>query len=451
MNKDKQRLINLSHWIIQAKYAYYVAPEGVRIPSDSLYDHVEGEYRSLCEKLSIEPTAGDMVGFDDDRLSCRLAKDVVDRDKKPDNKLLEEIKEKPVKKNKNRKHIYSYTKLNMFSSCPRKYDLHYNKYLRPTTIDSPLFFGNALDEALNVLLLRKKTNLTKEEKLEVKKDPYDVFDTTFENVKINYKDVEDFPTSPLANYSGSDVNFDLLNEEDFNEIYDFAKELEFDIDSEEKLYEFYEEVRPKKDDRRKLEEDCKMLFNLLAWLSLRGKGHLMIEAFERDIYSEIEEVFEVQPEINIPELDEEGNETGKILTGKIDYIAKFKNDDVEKRIMDNKTSSKRYKDDSVVTSEQLAMYCEGTLIDYAGYSVILKKPYKKDPIIRTQLILDKMPDEKIENTFDIISQILYDIDKGEFPENRDSCFEYGRPCPYYNYCRDNIETGLIWLYGKKEK
>ena len=69
----------------------------------------------------------------------------------------------------------------------------------------------------------------------------------------------------------------------------------------------------------------------------------------------------------------------------------------------------------------------------------------------TQIILDEMPEEMLETAFDTASEVLEKIEKKEFEENRDSCYSYGKSCPYYRYCRTEGHdiSGLVCMRNKK--
>lgn len=67
------RLCYLSAKIIQAKYEYYNGLKSPNSLSDLEYDKLEEEYKKLCTGFKVEPTATNMVGFNPDSLSGRLA------------------------------------------------------------------------------------------------------------------------------------------------------------------------------------------------------------------------------------------------------------------------------------------------------------------------------------------------------------------------------------------
>lgn len=66
---DKKRFAKLSWTILEHKYRYYILDSP--IIEDFEYDLLEREYESLAKKLSLDPTATNMVGFDLSRPSCK--------------------------------------------------------------------------------------------------------------------------------------------------------------------------------------------------------------------------------------------------------------------------------------------------------------------------------------------------------------------------------------------
>lgn len=80
--RKRKRFIGLAWWLLEAKYIYYCTPKGVKCPSDGEYDKYEAEYKELAKTLNLEPTASDMVGFDESKPSCRLVKEYIDSNKK---------------------------------------------------------------------------------------------------------------------------------------------------------------------------------------------------------------------------------------------------------------------------------------------------------------------------------------------------------------------------------
>jgi len=76
--KKKLKCARLAWQILGHKFLYYCGAEynlSNKIIPDEEYDAIENEYKELCEELGIEPSASDMVEFDDSRGSCRMVKE----------------------------------------------------------------------------------------------------------------------------------------------------------------------------------------------------------------------------------------------------------------------------------------------------------------------------------------------------------------------------------------
>ena len=361
----------------------------------------------------------------------------------------------------------SHSAKDKFLECPRKYELHYIEKIRPVYEGSPLFFGNALDEALNVLLLKKKKELTDEEKELVSQDIFSVFDEYFTRKKVA-GEVIDLRTDIRANYYKSDFHEGFLTEEDYIELRAYMDKVG------------YEEKCPKtlrktllnaiqENGYTDLDMEDKSFLNYNTWLSMRRKGHEMIKVYEQELYPKIQEVISIQRRVEI------GGDGAKI-TGLVDFEAIL--DDGKAYTVDNKTSSRKYKADSVETSPQLATYNYVTQHENAAYFVLLKKPKEikvkecqkcgtitegrektckeggKDRCngefnetirleMKTQEVRGVINAELEDSTLQDYETVIESIETGDFPENRSGdCFSFGQKCQYYNYCREGKMDGL---------
>ena len=70
-----------------------------------------------------------------------------------------------------------------------------------------------------------------------------------------------------------------------------------------------------------------------------------------------------------------------------------------------------------------------------GSLVITREPY-----IQSQIMVDKIDEEKKDLHFDVACDILDKIQNEKFDQDREACFQWGRKCPYYNYCRSTPEN-----------
>lgn len=321
----------------------------------------------------------------------------------------------------------SFSALECFEQCSEKYRLRYKERLSSEKISSPLFFGTAIDAAVELLLLKKKVCLTEKElDLLMAEDAYSIFDKTMR--EQNGKLLE---RNPLCEYFYSDFDANILTEQD----YKYLSKAYPSITDWEEFFVYCKKYIKANGD---LKPGSRIAFNNLCWLSLYRKGEMMLEAYERDILPEINEVFDIQKEVALI------NESGDKLRGKIDYIASFKDDPSVRYICDNKTSSEPYKEDSVANSIQLAIYCEAEACDRAAYTVMEKKMRLRDPKARTQIIKDAISEEHKQKTFDIVEQKLNNIACEEFSK-KDSpkeCHFFGKPCEFFNLCWHGRMDGL---------
>lgn len=181
----------------------------------------------------------------------------------------------------------------------------------------------------------------------------------------------------------------------------------------------------------------------LGWMSLHNKGKLMVETFLADILPLIKGVVSVQ---NREDID---NGEGDTLTIIADFICTLdgnlvNNSDLihcptilEDRdyvvLVDNKTTSMKYKDDSVCTSAQLATYDEFFDNELCAY-IALEKEIRKDKKIRWQFVVDRIPTKFQEEIFDNFQEGLYNMKQEVYEKNTESCYSYGRRCDYYSLC-----------------
>ncbi len=322
----------------------------------------------------------------------------------------------------------SYSALECYQECSEKYRLRYREGLASNKIPSPLFFGTAIDASIELLLLTKKVVLSDSElDLLLNENALSVFDKTMreQNGQLLEK-------NPLCEYFYSDFDINVLKDEDI-------KYFKKSYPSIEDIEEFFSYCKRKIKIDGELTNGTKIAFNNLCWLSLYRKGEMMISAYERDILPEIKEVFDIQKAVDLI------NESGDKLRGKIDFIASFNEEPTTKVVVDNKTSSESYKQDSVSNSTQLAIYCESEGIEKAAYAVMEKKMRLKEPKARTQLIKDIISEEQKQKVFDKVEFQLNNISQGLFfkKDSPKDCVFYGKRCEFFDLCWSGNKNGLV--------
>ena len=330
--------------------------------------------------------------------------------------------------------------------CPRSYKYHYMDKLRPNSTTGALLFGSALDNALNQLLKPEK-NIT----------PEDIFTECFTNAEINGKSTY-IPTAQNVMYSSYDMDTDLLQEKDYIFLRTDASTL-----------------KSIKANKYKATKEEKSLLNHATWLCLLNKGLLMLKVYRKKVTHKFNKVLEVQKNI---ELD---NGSGDRVTGIIDVIADVKGHGIV--ILDNKTSSMAYSEDSVLTSAQLSTYVAAMQNEYptykAGYIVMKKQVIKNKTKVCTscgneeesraktcdayvdklrcgspwkesltldidiQILIDIIPERTVNMILENITEVNHAISAGGFVMNLQSCSNwYGGKCAYYNKCYNGDSAGL---------
>lgn len=321
----------------------------------------------------------------------------------------------------------SFSALETYEQCSEKYRLRYEERIVSEKIPSPLFFGSAIDSAVELFLLQKKKILSdKELDLLLNENAYSMFDKCMseQNGILLEK-------NPDCEYFYSDFEPSILKAEDLTKLSKLYPSIQ-------DFFEFFNKCKIKLKEKEDLSKNSKILFNHLCWMSLYRKGELLLKAYEESILPEIEEVFDIQKEIELL------NESGDRLRGKIDFIASFKDRPDIIYICDNKTSSEAYRDDSVSNSTQLSIYSEAENSSNACYVVLQKKIRIKEPRVRTQIIKDTISEEQKQKTFDFVENKLNNIankvfHKKDFPKE---CAFFGKTCEYFSLCWHGSMNGL---------
>lgn len=354
----------------------------------------------------------------------------------------------------------SHSAVRLYSQCGKRYDLHYNKKLRPNVISGALLFGSAIDAALNDLLINKDIEKAKT-----------VFLKAFEWQTINGVQTN-LPKATNIVYAKTDYDSDLVG--DINSIYEplSKKKQESGFDS--------------------LTQEEKTLYSNANWNSMCEKGLIMIDTYAREILPQINKVLAVQKNIALK------NDAGDEIIAYVDLIVEWK--DGKRYILDNKTSTRDYDPDSASKSQQLLLYHHICKDEYKidggiGFIVLYKQiqknrkkicsvcefdgsgarhktcnnevssdPYKEpsleswptkrcngewkqtiDPKARIEVILNQ-PKDVMENlVLDSMDGTNEAIKAGIFTPNLQACGDFNSDyrCPYYNLCHEGKDDSLV--------
>lgn len=278
----------------------------------------------------------------------------------------------------------SFSAREKYEQCPYKYYLHYVMRYRSSLQSSALCFGNALDLALNSML-------------EGSVDYHNVFDSEWSKYLGTMNSIE---------YYKSDLDLKLLTEE-------------------EKLLPIVEQ----------------------NFISLKRKGHKLLDAYKENIMPKIHKVISIQEELHLIGQDDSGVDTEDSIYGKLDLIALIENDkgEVHRALLDNKTTSEPYAKNSVQVKDQLALYAAGfSDIEWFGYLTLNKKNFK------TQIILDRISSERKQEVLQKFVDTLDKIKNEQFDKNKKSCYAFGRRCEFYTHCHSGYFTEDIYQETKEK-
>lgn len=339
------------------------------------------------------------------------------------------------------KNKLSYSQVSKYSFCGEAWRLHYQERYRADKGFSSLLFGSAIDKAMEYILLKDKVVIPEELKgREI--NEHDIFDYHWRSAHIN-DELVSIPSYPKMQYAKSDLDLDLLTQEE--------------------------------------KEHAQGDTQLLSWYSLQHKGHLMLQAFKKDVLPKIKKVYSVQEEVNL-----ESSDSDDSVIGFCDAVLELEGYD-KPIVMDFKTSAKPYDESSCVQeSAQLAQYLytlgDKYNTDLAGYIVFNKsidKNKKKvcskcgydgtgarhqkcsneidgkrcngewtetlSPSASIQIIVGTISETFTHIVIDNISAVNTAIKSGIFTKNIKGCFNNGwnRKCEYFNICHNNDSHEFI--------
>lgn len=295
----------------------------------------------------------------------------------------------------------SHTQKELFLNSPRAW---FNKYmlgLKEEVMGSPLFFGSNVEVGVEVLL--QSGTLEQAHK---------AFEKAMKRYNVNGK-WENLATSNKVRYSKADWQPHLFTE----------KELE-DMTAKTQQFKSHQ--------------------------SLIRSGKMMITEFHEKIQPYIKNVISTQEYFSIK------NDIGDEIMGYADIVCEW--EDGRILVPDLKTSGNPYKLDAIETEDkgtQTALYYEALKekypLDGTGFLVLEKKVRKREPQMRSQIILGTPSEEIINFTLDQYDQVIHDIKQGYFPCKSPECNRFGQTCCYNKFCgsEGTDMTGLVKFSRRK--
>lgn len=351
----------------------------------------------------------------------------------------------------------SHSQATKYAECAKAWEYHYVHKYRPITTSSALLFGNILDIAVGVYLKEKN-----------REDAFKFLKQSWERQEINKVEYNLYDCTKIV-YANADYDKELLQPLDKEQLSS-----EEGDDWEEKLKKVYE-VKSQIGYNFLKKED-KILLNKANWFSMLRKGEILLDKAIEIINDKVEEVLGIQVKVSL------ANDVGDEIIGYADFVVKWKGYD-KPVVLDLKTSSRAYEDDSVLTSPQLSLYVHDLQDKYdsrlAGYFV-LNKQIKKNrnkvcsvcgfdgtggrhktcsnevdgtrcngewtetisPEATYQIIINEIPERLEEVIIENMDVVNNSIKTNLYPRNFSACTKPWGKCAYYDLCFHNKKDGL---------
>lgn len=382
----------------------------------------------------------------------------------------------------------SYSQLRLYQECGRKYYYHYKQNWRSKEQKSYFIFGSAVDKALNCLLKERDVKLALQK-----------FNRCFMFYKVNNEKKYSYvPEMTNVVYAKADFDKDLLHMEDWENLEKFiCTPGKLQMDWTLHATELYDEIMNLKAEKgfNNLREDQRRFYNYMNWLSMRRKGHIMIESYYKKVIPRIKEVIKIQGHTKLE------NSEGDIVNGVLDLILKWEDDKIY--LMDNKTSARDYEDDSAARSQQLIGYYHSEKVNYGlngiGYIVMYKHILKNktkickscgkdgsgqrhktcdaeyeiknlidlnakgkisrcngewletiDPECRIEVILDEVSKTAEQLVLDAYDKSNEGIKNEQFGPNLNACGNGEYRCQFFNKCWKGSNDDLVEVKKKEE-
>ena len=369
-----------------------------------------------------------------------------------------------------KKQKLSHSSVRLYTTCARKYKLHYINRIRPRHTSGALLFGSALDKAPNHLLETRNIQET-----------YAMFDKCFKFTDIN-GEVTYIPESDKVLYAESDFDMDLITEDDIIEYETLRAKVNIGGETAMSKEMAYFQYQKATSGINSLSAAERKLYALGNWLCLRRKGHFMIRDYNSKIMPKIKKVLAVQKKVSIT------NDTGDELAGFLDLAVEWA--DGKRYVLDNKTSSRRYEADEPLRSQQLILYYhlekEELNLNGAGFIVLYKQLEKNkvkicskcqfdgsgrshktcnnevdgvrckgewkitiSPSVRMDVLLTEIPEAAENLVLETFDQANEAIKQEHFNPNLSACKQGSLVCDYFDYCWRGNKRDLVELGEKK--
>lgn len=320
----------------------------------------------------------------------------------------------------------SYSAIDTYLTCSEKYRLEKVEGFIPVDIPPPFIIGKAFDDLTGMMFESKMKDNHKELLLET---VISKLHQDFAIFKADDGEMIDVAKDYRVKFPKADVDFSLLNQEDFDIIqkcaHDNGLRLENTLEDIEALYDM---VVGSSD---AVEEGFLLTHKQIVYRTVLRKLEVMLTYVYKWIMENVQDTISTQRKLE--EYDDEGN----CYVGYIDAECILVGE-TEPRTIDVKSSrlpKKYYPDDCIESSLQLHLYSIWSY-NKVGYVVVSKDIAKKESTREKNMIrvvLGEVTEEGKEEALEIMNETIENIKNQKFEKNTNACMKYGK-CPWFHIC-----------------
>ena len=363
----------------------------------------------------------------------------------------------------------SYSQNSTYIRCPKHWWWKYVEKLDADFEGASLSFGTAIDKAVMSMIQGNKDYLT-------------VFNDSWFSTTTRKKEYKQIFDNPYIVFSHSDFDKDVLLAEDIEVMREWQQELK-QTTSKDPIKQFNMLQNLKKNKFKKMSTDATRYFNRCSWLSLKRKGALLLELFEKDFLPKITKVHSVQKFYSVKD-----ESTGDQIMGTLDFAVDLEGYD-KPIIIDLKTAARPYTQEDIELSEQLPIYLalsKGKFsweTNLVGYVVLIKQISKNregyckncghkkttrhntcnatingkrcggewekklELVPQMQVIIEEKTQEDVDKVLLDYGNIIDAMKRNIVYMDRSKCHNwFGSKCPYFKACHKGDLSGLKRRY-----
>ena len=367
----------------------------------------------------------------------------------------------------------SYSGASTFKACPEKFYLQ--KDWKAVGNFSYFVFGSAVEAGITEALMSRD----REKMLEAFERNWRT-ENAGSTAKDEYKKEKPIFDNPTIQYSNTDIDLDLLEEENIR-LDQWVAEIFNDINMTYKpiMLSLFKKLK----DGEEFTDKEDKFFKRVGWMSLKIKGKYMLNSFFDKILSQIKGIVEIDGKPATQLRIDIGSDDGDKIIGYVDYVVEMADGRIV--ILDCKTAAAPYDYHTLLTSEQLKTYASALShkldeMPEIGYLVLVKKlatekactncgALRENSKLKNcvscgegryestsysaevQLLIRKISEEEMDSQLEDYSHVADAIRNNVRFKNPSNCMQFGRKCEFYDHCHKGVPLEKLTGIEKKKE